>query len=443
MSKQLENSTSSLQAHSAPVATKHFTHLDLLLVCLGFALILIGLFINHHVGTGRGEDLAQIYISGNAFIHGQNIFDIDTQRRIFIQETGSVPTWGMFYPPSAGIAVTYLNLFPYHVARVIWFWLMHIVLIAGFWLLCKLFFPEKSHAWRTLMIGLVLCASSIRWGFQLYQSAPLIVGLLCIFLYGLYKEHPILAITCAWYAICIKPSIAIAFIGVLALQRKWKQIFILVCLVIITNGIGFARMGGMEAIQGYKTNIAHLEDPGKSNSLDATISSTQERTDWAFLLCMFGMPEKAGRIGGVIISLLVLGVFVYAGSKWRHSYLSQEALLVFLPAILLFSMLCVYHHRYDTSMLIPVLFILLVQQPAKQSHSLSPLFYLPLFAYIFLYPVYQVQTIVIRILGYEGTVLLKGVAGIVLNIALYASLYQLIASPPAVKVDSSKDPAVS
>ena len=77
---------------------------------------------------------------------------------------------------------------PFDVAKTLWALGIGAVLLVGVDQLARLAAPNLKLGYRILLLGALMCTSSVRWGFISLQAAPLIFGLLGLYLLALDRE---------------------------------------------------------------------------------------------------------------------------------------------------------------------------------------------------------------------------------------------------------------
>jgi len=143
---------------------------------LGLLLICAGLIINWRYSQLRGEDFGHVFVVSKSILERFDIYNATAVEqaaayRNYTNTDKFVP-WGIFYPPSSGVALLPLALLPYEIAKVLYFILSTAVLLGGTYRLMQLFTNGLQFGTRVLILGAVLCSAGARWGFFYLQAAP-------------------------------------------------------------------------------------------------------------------------------------------------------------------------------------------------------------------------------------------------------------------------------
>ncbi|HEY0465127.1 MAG TPA: glycosyltransferase family 87 protein, partial [Polyangiaceae bacterium] len=329
-------------------------------------------------------------------------------------------TWGHFYPPASAVALVPATLFPYPIAREVWFVLSIATLLYGLWRFMEVFVPHWDASVRALVLGLALSASSVRWGVGLAQPTAIVVGLFASFIASLKSGRPWVSFACAAFAGSLKVTFAIPFLLLSLSQRRFRLIALLLGCWALLNVIGIYGMGGPRILDDYRANMADFERPDKMNYPDPRNPRSMARSDWPYLLNAIqpDLPRNK-RIGYGLsaLSLLWLGMEAWRG---RKHFTGDAPLLTLSAAAAAFSMLAVYHHHYDISILLVPL-IAMVGKKELRSLRAAWFFILPVGLYAVVYPEKTFARLLRGLLG-DSAVLITG------PLACVVSLVGFIAS---------------
>ncbi len=391
----------------------------------GALLLALGVVINWRAGRGRGEDFGFLYVLAKTVLSGQNIYLLPVKQTAFQTSMGMVPEAGMYYPPSSGIIVLPLTLLSYSAAKLVWFCLLTGVLAWGLWELIGAFAPRIGPAQRLLWLGALICCSSIRWGFLLLQSAPLALGLTGLFLAALLRNRETPALLLASVVVWLKLTLGLPLLAVALVQRRFRLVAVVLVIWGLVNIVGFARLGGLAAVQGYRSNLAQLEQPGGHDYADPRQPNALTRLDWPYLFNAISLNVARSRKIGQV--LLLVSAFWLALEAWRCRGRERDVETVgaFLTPILCLSLLGVYHHHYDVSLLLAPLAVYGCGPTALRRLPGVFWFAAAVIPYACLYPVYQVQVFALRHFGAESLLYLKLTGCVVVSTAFAASLVAL------------------
>ena len=226
-----------------------------LLLAAAVIVLLAGLAANWAAGRG-GVDFPSLYVIGRGVLTGTNIYApgiaADFPTRYHVAEPQ-----GMFYPPATGFSMLPFAIFPYEVAKWAWLLAIDLTLILGIRSLVRFVAPRAGqHVWL-FSVGVILLSSALRWGMMLLQGAPLVLGLLCLFVVAVNGNRPHLGATLAVLAVAIKMTLSLPFLGILLLRRRFGAVALAGGTWLLLNALGFLRMGH-DALKDYRHNVADL-----------------------------------------------------------------------------------------------------------------------------------------------------------------------------------------
>jgi hypothetical protein len=389
---------------------------------LGPAALLVGLTICVlgvvRVGGG-GLDFPVLYEMGRGVALGNDVYTTyDTQ--YYIDRYGSTQ-YGMFYPPSTGVAVLPLSLLPYPAAMWSFTILMLVAVVLGIREIFRMR-PEAvpPSAWY-LAAALVLSSAAMRWGAMLLQVAPLIFGLLCLFIGALHRGRSKLAIAIAMLVLCLKVTLAAPFLGLLCIYRKFAAVAALLASWVVINAVGFWRMGPA-SFSGYRSNIAHLEDITNISSPDPWRPVALPRLDWVSL--GYGLTQNLS-VARALNYTLAAGFGLWLLREWlRNSkVISPRNTALFLPVLICLNSCALYHHQYDAIMFFAAAFV--VWTCLERRVTAAVVLCVPLLVMIVALPIGKVQNLLQQWLGLFGVGLLKLSFPVAFTLALIGSMLNL------------------
>jgi hypothetical protein len=308
----------------------------------GLALIALAVALNWRGSVIQGQDFGYVYSPAVAIATGAPLYDATWQQLAFPPWGLPPPPLGIFYPPSTGFITLPLAAFPYSVAKFIWFVLLQLGVIFGVRTIVRLVRPDASQSTWLLAAGMVLLCSSMRWGITHLQGAPLVFALLAFLVMTLHKNRPGTAFAIAAVATAFKFTVALPFLGLLLLHKRYGSLIATLALVGMLNLVGFWRVGGMSALRDYRLGLGRLESMGTVNSPDPWDPQSSPRLDWPYMVA-FG----------------VVGLWLVHKMRQIRKPVDVDLTTALLAPMICLSVLCVYHHHYDISpMLLPLLLML-------------------------------------------------------------------------------------
>lgn len=391
---------------------------------IGLVVLLGGVISSIRAALQSSIDYTYLQLTGLGVLTGTNIY-ADAGKVGLAARHGLPPLENeMFYPPATGFAMLPWAFLPHDAGRIVWFVFMNAVLVAGVRALVRVALPEARPWVFWLAAGIVLGSSGVRWAMILLQGAPLMLGLLGLFVAALASGRSRWAMAIAIYATVFKMTLALPFGALLLLHRRWLG----VCLVggswALLNVLGFAWMGD-GALASYRANVAGLQsvtDPGNIDSPDPWLAVSRPRTDWVSFFYGVSHSMKVAEVANLVLTALVAVFLLREGMKLRTAP-SLATTSAFLGPLVCLGSLCVYHHHYDANQcLAPLLLLVLLRPAAPRWTYLS---WLPLALVLLFLPVGMVQNILVRLLGDAGAPLLKLMFPVVISLALAGSLAAL------------------
>ena len=332
---------------------------------------------------------------------------------------------GMVYPPAISFTVLPLAFVPYHVGLALWFLVMNATLVLGVRALLRFADPSvANYAWL-ISSGLLLFSSAIRWGMMLLQGAPFMLGLLCFFLVALHGNRPRWALVIAVIAAAFKLTLALPFLGLLLLHRRYAAVAVTGAMWVLLNALGFVLMGG-GAFATYQHNVTIFEaiSSANINGPDPWLGISLPRLDWVFLFYGLTRNLHISRLANLACSAIT-GLWLLREGLRTRTPPSLSATTLFLAALVCLGSLCVYHHQYDVCMFFAPLFLGYFRPASLRAPRWAFWLTLPLTLMIAFLPIGAAQHLVESAFGSHWVGLLKLTFPVALSLALVGSLFML------------------
>lgn len=397
------------------------------LLLLGLAALMAGLAISL-LGTvragGGGLDFPVLYEMGRGIAFGRDVYSTFDAKYYTAQY--SVTQYGMFYHPSTGVVLLPLSLLPYSAAWWSFTVLTFAAVIAGVRELFRLRpGAVRPSAWY-FAAALVLASAAMRWGAMLLQIAPMVFGLLCLFIGALHRGRSRTAAAIAMLVLCLKVTLAPPFLGLLLVYRRFGVVFATVAAWIVINALGFLRLGP-SSFAGYLKNIAVLEDITQISSPDPWRPIALPRLDWVSLA--YGLTGNL-TLSRVISVSLALTFALWLFLEWRRQSpeLSPRNTALFLPALVCLSSCGMYHHQYDAVLFFAPVIVAWICLERR----ITPAVVLcaPLVLMIVALPIGRMQALLEQWLGLFGVGLLKLSFPVAFTLAMIGSMLNLSRARP-------------
>lgn len=409
-----------------PTRTKEW-----LLGAAGLLAILVGLGIGwkrtHTSQEGEGVDFAVLHVMAVGIAHGINVYDLNEHPEARANVGGvSYPRGAMgliVYPPVTGFPLLPLATMPFATAKIVWFVILHGVLLLGVRALVRLVAPNRSAFVWLLVAGVVLMSSAVRWGTMLLQGAPLMLGLLCFFVVALHRGRPWTALAIGVIATAFKMTLALPFLGLMLLQRRYLALVASAGTWVALNALGFARMG-QGALASYQRSVAKFEDPSDLTNINSpnpwTVVSLP-RLDWAYLFYGFTANGQLSRLLSLACSAVAALWLLRAGLRVRDNQ-SLSTTSAFLAPLVCLGSLCVYHHQYDLCLLFAPLILAYFSMTGPREPGWAVWLVMPVVLVMLLMPIGTASQWALRLAGERGVGLLKLTFPVAITMALIGTM---------------------
>jgi len=366
----------------------------------------LGLVALLFAASRGGGDFGPMHLMGVAVVRGLPIYDRAFQLQLFANGEYPGPPQGMFYPPATGVALLPLAWFSFRIAQHVWCGLTMLAIVFGVRALLKAARPDlQPRAWR-FAAGFVMLSAGVRWGITPGQGAPLVLGLLCLFMAQLFNGNRWWAIAIAAFALAFKFTLAVPFLLLLLCFRNYRGLVLCAGTWVVSNAVGLYRVGGLTAMHDYKMNIATVEALGDINTPDPWAPISVPRTDLSYLafgvLRNLPLARTLAQLACVVIAVVLIWL------AWRlgpHPTLRQAFGYLLVGTCL--GAAAVYHHHYDWAVLIAPLLLGCLLQERSGLKRTDWLLLSPMCAMLAFLPIALAQRLLIDAFGSRGVVLLN------------------------------------
>jgi hypothetical protein len=355
---------------------------------------------------------------------GENVYNFEVQRSAYLEHTGFAAPWAHFYPPSASVVALPTTLVSYSIARELWFVGVLSVMYYGLWRFLTAFFVRWTVGLKILILGLVTCAAATRWSMWAAQPGPVILGLFALFLVELRDERRTWqAVAIGAIAVSVKVTFGLPFVLIaLARRRVWLVVAMGGCWAAL-NLIGLVGMGGPAIVEDYRANMAEFDRPDQVNAPDPRSPDSVARTDWPYLLNALDPELSRNTVIGFALTFVALGWLTREVLRNEGRLANDTGLLALSAPVAALSMLAVYHHHYDmTILLLPV--IVYLGTPVLRTTA-AWFYVVPVVAYAGFYPYQQVASISERLFGDNSVLITRPLASVTCVVGFLASLVVL------------------
>jgi hypothetical protein len=329
------------------------------------------------------------------------------------------------YPPVTGFTMLPFAFFPFFVAKTLWFLVINGTLVLGVRALVRSAAPRAgAHLWMATS-GAILLSAAIRWGMMLLQGAPIVLGLLCLFVVALQEERFRWAAVIAAFVTAFKMTLALPFLGLLLLYRRFGSAVTAGATWLALNALGFLRMGA-GAFGDYRRSVAAFEavdDSTNINSPNPWTPVSLPRLDWVNLFYGVTSNISFARAASLVSSALVALWIAREGLRAQRPF-DLSTIGRFLAPLVCLGCLCVYHHQYDLCLFFAPL-LLVIFDPALKKPTWAIVLIWPLALIMLFMPIGTAEHIAETVLGFRGVGLLKLSFPASLSLALAGTLVVL------------------
>lgn len=151
---------------------------------LGLLLLFVGSVINWRIRQVRGDDLGHVSYSilDNFDIYSASDSELAAAYRRYFGSDATTP-WGIFDPPSSGVALIPLAFLPFQIGKGLYFVLSSLILLGGAYRLIQLFADGFNIGTRVLFLGRYFAVRAPAGAFSIFRGHRYFLGCLA-FSYG-------------------------------------------------------------------------------------------------------------------------------------------------------------------------------------------------------------------------------------------------------------------
>ena len=390
-------------------------------VLIGLLVLLLACIVGWSSSRRHGADYLSMYLLARSIATRQNIYSPDAYVPAFSKEYPGRSAPGIYYPPSTGLVLLPLGLLSYPLSSLAWFALLVVSVAWTTRELLRLFAPKLDTGLWLLVSGLVLLTACMRWNMYALQGAPLIYSGLGLFVVALHRSQTrtLFLLTC--FMLCFKATFALPLFGLLLLYRHYRLGVTALLVWVVLNAIGFFCLGH-GSFAAFRQGMAEMEAPGGLNSPNPWEMISVMRLDWVYLACGIGANLFLARLLNGVLTAIVGIWLLMQTRRLRFHAVDLNTTTVFLLPWTCLTLLCVYHHHYDSAPLLIPLLMLFCRRKSLLIPEGTRWLLLPAALYMLLYPIAPVNSLLMRLGGAELTMMGKMIGAVVLNGVLIASL---------------------
>ena len=310
------------------------------------------------------NDFLSPYIQAKAWAHGADPYTAeslvawwppDNPRPLFVKTdagTGDlekkrgVPSP---YPVTSLVLLAPFTFLPWRIAVSLWCAVSVAAVITAVFAVLAICGCRPSEVRSQLFLAAVFALAPLHTGMATGNPAILVVGLIACTLWASYAGMEKTAGVLLALAICLKPTVAGGLLLYYLLRRHWSVV-VTTCATAATIGVvGLSRLAlaGVRWIPSYLQNSRRMFAAG---SIDDFSRAAELRfhliNSQVFVGGLFSDASTANLIARLLGAML-LGCWIWI--RWRRRTSSG---LLEVSAILILSLIAVYHRFYDATLLI-------------------------------------------------------------------------------------------
>lgn len=271
------------------------------------------------------------------------------------------------YPLTSFVVLAPLSLLPWPVARATWISLN----VIGFGLTLVLFASLAAAKWtesRTqIFFALGLALAPFHTGFATLNPTVLIVGLSVAAVWAACRGREMAAGILLGIAVCVKPQLGLCFLLYYLVRRRWNVAAIAGGWIAAVALIAIVRLAasGVPWLSTYLENGRKVFAPGAINDFTTSNPVWYNMINLQVLFWQVARNSSLANWLAVLVGIFLLGIWLWLIKRHSSCQLLQVSALVVL------SLLPVYHRFYDAALLIwPLSWSLLIARERYRHFAL-------------------------------------------------------------------------
>ena len=344
----------------------------------------------------HGGDFVLQYSGSRALLQGLPMYAPGTTRAILYAACPPELTGAAFlrandpdgcgYPPSNAVLLLPFAALPFSLARIALYCVMALTLLYGVHRLQREAAPHWTRNAGIVTLLIAQQSVTVRWGLGMLQIAPLIAGLFALYLVAAAQKRDAVMAVLTALALCLKLTLGFPFLLFAALLGRYRVAAFGLAACLAVSAAGFARAGGAAAIRDYARQVANVQALN-ANSPDPYLPGSFERIDLEYLFNGLCHDLSLSRILTPIASGAALLFLLWAARKTRVRRDAPEWRNAFAAPTVCLSLLAVFHHKYDASLLLIPLLLTCAAHPKQEPRTASRIFIVAAALLACIYPV--------------------------------------------------------
>ncbi len=269
------------------------------------------------------------------------------------------------YPPTAFVVLAPLALASWKTAQFLWITLSLAAIGFIIWSLVEI----AGASWRDrkswVFAAFTLALAPFHSGLATGNPVVLVVALCSASIWAERKSRIFLCATLLALAVCLKPQIGMCFLLFFIVQQCWNVAVIAGSISLVLSSLAVVRL----AVTGAPWFSSYLQTTRQIFQSGAINDFTPLNPVWFHMLNLQVVLYPL--LGGIRLANFVAVLFGAAlGGLWLWKHVKSgphEACLLSLSALLVISLMPVYHRTYDAALVVfPLAWLMLDQQGPKR-----------------------------------------------------------------------------
>jgi len=200
-----------------------------------------------------------------------------------------------------------------------------------------------------LFVAAALALAPLHTGLATANPAILAVGLAVLSHWAARKSRERTASVLLAIAICLKPTVAGGLLVYYMVRRRWRLTALTCLIAAFIAGIGTARLA-VVGVHWWASYVENTRQMFSTGSVDDFTRSDRLRFDMINVQIVLGNFLSSPVVVNTISRLVAVGLLVVW--LWRCLKNQSQTGLLEISAVLVLSMVAIYHRFYDAALLI-------------------------------------------------------------------------------------------
>ena len=252
------------------------------------------------------------------------------------------------YPLPSLVIIAAFTALPWTAALAAWTVLSTVAVLVTALALVSISGCRLAELRSQLFVAAALALAPLHTGLATANPAILAVGLAVLSHWAARKSRERTASVLLAIAICLKPTVAGGLLVYYMVRRRWRLTALTCLIAAFIAGIGTARLA-VVGVHWWASYVENTRQMFSTGSVDDFTRSDRLRFDMINVQILLGNFLNNPVVVNVISRLFAFGLMVVW--VWRCLKHQSETGLLEISAVLVLSMVAVYHRFYDAALL--------------------------------------------------------------------------------------------